>query len=99
MPTQLKTLERDVSEQAAGLLLGLDGHLAFSVHDPSDDEELQTLLQGKGIRPFQVAVGGEGRDRRQADLLGHEHRLQGQARGDPAAGPAPRAWPLWSTSW
>ncbi|MCB1161052.1 MAG: GldG family protein [Candidatus Krumholzibacteriia bacterium] len=54
MPTGLKTLERDVTDKLRDYADASDGMLQFSVHDPSDDEELQQLLQGKGVRPFQV---------------------------------------------
>ncbi len=54
MPTQLRNLERDVSDKLRDFSSASGGHIAFSVHDPSEDEELQELLQGKGIRPFQV---------------------------------------------
>lgn len=54
MPTGLKTLERDVTDKLRDYADASDGMLQFSVHDPSDDEEMQQLLQSKGVRPFQV---------------------------------------------
>jgi len=54
MPTGLKTLERDVTDKLRDYADASDGMLQFSVHDPSDDEEMQKLLQSKGVRPFQV---------------------------------------------
>ncbi len=54
MPTGLKTLERDVADKLRDYADASDGMLQFSVHDPSDDEELQELLRDKGVRPFQV---------------------------------------------
>ena len=54
MPTGLKNLERDVTDKLRDYADASDGMLQFSVHDPSDDEELQELLRGKGVRPFQV---------------------------------------------
>ncbi|MBM4116855.1 hypothetical protein FJ251_03805 [bacterium] len=54
MPTGLKTLERDVSDKLRDYADASDGMLQFGVHDPSDDEEMQQLLQSKGVRPFQV---------------------------------------------
>ncbi|MBN2171259.1 MAG: GldG family protein [Candidatus Krumholzibacteriota bacterium] len=54
MPTGLKTLERDVTDKLRDYADASGGHLQFSVHDPTDDEALQQVLQGKGVRPFQV---------------------------------------------
>jgi ABC-type uncharacterized transport system involved in gliding motility auxiliary subunit len=54
MPTELKNLERDVTDKLQDFASASGGYLDFSVHDPSDDEELQELLLSKGIRPFQV---------------------------------------------
>ena len=54
MPTELKNLERDVADKLIDFASASGGFLEFSIHDPSDDEELQQLLQTKGVRPFQV---------------------------------------------
>lgn len=54
MPTGLKTLERDITDKLQDYSDASGGMLQFSVHDPSDDEELKELLAGKGVRPFQV---------------------------------------------
>ncbi|MCP4547364.1 MAG: GldG family protein [bacterium] len=54
MPTQLKTLSRDVTDKLNDFSAASGGMLQFSVHDPSDDEELQKSLQQKGLQPFQV---------------------------------------------
>ncbi len=54
MPTGLKTLERDITDKLQDYSNASAGMLQFSVHDPSDDEELKELLGGKGVRPFQV---------------------------------------------
>lgn len=54
MPTQLRTLERDLTERMRNFEQVADGMLQFSVHNPQDDEELQKSLAAKGIRPFQV---------------------------------------------
>jgi ABC-type uncharacterized transport system involved in gliding motility auxiliary subunit len=54
MPTQLKTLERDITEQMRNFEQVADGMLEFAVFNPQDDEEMQQTLTGKGINPFQV---------------------------------------------
>jgi len=54
MPTQLRTLERDITEQMRNFERVADGMLEFAVFNPQDDEEMQQTLTGKGIRPFQV---------------------------------------------
>ena len=54
MPTELKTLERDVTDKLRDYARASDGMIEFSVHNPQDDEELQTSLGSRGIRPFQV---------------------------------------------
>ncbi len=54
MPTQLRDLERDITEQMRNFEQVADGMLEFQVFNPQDDEEMQKALAGKGIRPFQV---------------------------------------------
>ena len=54
MPTQLRTLERDITEQLRNFESVSDGMLQFSVHNPQNDEEMQQSLAAKGISPFQV---------------------------------------------
>lgn len=54
MPTQLRTLERDVTEQMRNFESVAAGMLEFTVYNPQDDEEMQAALASKGIRPFQV---------------------------------------------
>ncbi len=54
MPTELKNLERDITEQLRNYEQVSDGMLEFSVHNPQDDEEMQQDLAQKGIQPFQV---------------------------------------------
>ncbi len=54
MPTQLRTLERDITEQMRNFEQVAKGNLQFTVYNPQDDEELQKALGAKGIRPFQV---------------------------------------------
>jgi ABC-2 type transport system permease protein len=54
MPTGLGNLERDITDKLRDFAEASGGMLEFSIHDPSDDEELQELLHGKGLRPFQV---------------------------------------------
>lgn len=54
MPTQLRNLERDVTEQMRNFEQVADGKLVFTVHNPQDDEDMQQALAAKGIRPFQV---------------------------------------------
>lgn len=54
MPTGLKNLERDIADKLRDYSDASGGMLQFSVHDPSDDEQLQELLAGKSVRPFQV---------------------------------------------
>lgn len=54
MPTQLRNLERDITEQLRNFEEVSDGMLQFSVYNPQDDEEMQKSLAAKGIQPFQV---------------------------------------------
>jgi len=54
MPTQLRNLERDITEQMRNFADVSGGMLQFSVHNPQDDEEMQQNLTAKGIQPFQV---------------------------------------------
>ena len=54
MPTQLRTLERDVTERMRNFEQVSEGMLEFSVHNPQDDEAMQQMLAQKGIQPFQV---------------------------------------------
>lgn len=54
MPTQLRNLERDISEQIRNFESVSDGMLQYEVLNPQDDEEMQTALAGKGVQPFQV---------------------------------------------
>ena len=54
MPTQLRNLERDITEQMRNFEQVADGMLQFQVFNPQDDEEMQQTLGAKGIRPFQV---------------------------------------------
>lgn len=54
MPTELKTLERDVTDKLRDYQGASNGMLQFQVLNPQDDEELQNQLAQKGIRPFQV---------------------------------------------
>lgn len=54
MPTQLRTLERDITERLRNFEQVSKGMLQFQVYNPQDDEELQKSLGAKGIRPFQV---------------------------------------------
>jgi ABC-type uncharacterized transport system involved in gliding motility auxiliary subunit len=54
MPTQLRTLERDITEQMRNFEQVADGMLEFQVYNPQDDEEMQQTLTARGIRPFQV---------------------------------------------
>ncbi|MFO7607670.1 MAG: GldG family protein, partial [Candidatus Krumholzibacteriia bacterium] len=54
MPTQLRNLERDVSEQMRNFEQVSDGMIEFAVFNPQDDEAMQEALAAKGIQPFQV---------------------------------------------
>jgi ABC-type uncharacterized transport system involved in gliding motility auxiliary subunit len=54
MPTEYRTLERDITERMRNFEQVSKGMLQFSVHNPQDDEELQKTLGAKGLRPFQV---------------------------------------------
>jgi len=54
MPTELRNLERDVTEQMRNFEQVSDGMIQFSVFNPQDDEEMQNNLAAKGIQPFQV---------------------------------------------
>ncbi|MBA4377898.1 MAG: hypothetical protein C0395_04485 [Gemmatimonas sp.] len=54
MPTELKTLERDVTDKLRDYAQASDGMIQYSIHDPQDDEDLQGKLAERGIQPFQV---------------------------------------------
>lgn len=54
MPTQLRNLERDVTEQMRNFEQVSDGMIEFAVFNPQDDEAMQQALAAKGIQPFQV---------------------------------------------
>ncbi len=54
MPNQFKNLERDITEQMSNFEQVSEGMLQFTVHNPQDDEEMQTNLAAKGVQPFQV---------------------------------------------
>lgn len=54
MPTDLKTLERDVTDKLRDYQNASGGMLQFSVYHPQNDEEMQNSLTSRGIRPFQV---------------------------------------------
>ncbi len=54
MPTDLKNLERDITDKLQDYSSASGGMLEFSVHNPQDDEDMQTSLSQRGIRPFQV---------------------------------------------
>jgi len=54
MPSELKTLERDVTDKLSDYSSASGGMLEFSVHDPQDDDLMQESLTQRGIRPFQV---------------------------------------------
>jgi ABC-2 type transport system permease protein len=54
MPTELRTLERDITERMRNFEQVSDGMIEFAVFNPQDDEEMQNALAAKGIQPFQV---------------------------------------------
>ncbi|MDO9694795.1 MAG: GldG family protein [Candidatus Latescibacteria bacterium] len=54
MPTELKTLERDVTDKLRDYAQASDGMIQYSIHDPQDDEDLQAKLAERGVQPFQV---------------------------------------------
>ncbi|MCP4570973.1 MAG: GldG family protein [bacterium] len=54
MPTQLRTLERDITEQLRNFEQVSQGRIEFAVFNPQNDEQLQQTLAAKGIQPFQV---------------------------------------------
>lgn len=54
MPTELKNLERDVTDKLRDYARASDGMIEFSVHNPQDDEDMQADLSSRGLRPFQV---------------------------------------------
>ncbi len=54
MPTELKTLERDVTDKLRDYAQASGGMIQYSIHDPQDDEDLQGKLSERGIQPFQV---------------------------------------------
>jgi len=54
MTTQMRNLERDITEQMRNFEQVADGMLEFRVFYPQNDEDMQKTLTDKGIRPFQV---------------------------------------------
>jgi ABC-2 type transport system permease protein len=54
MPTQLRNLERDITEQMRNFEQVSEGMLEYQVFNPQNDEEMQKTLGAKGIRPFQI---------------------------------------------
>ncbi|RKZ19233.1 hypothetical protein DRQ50_02500 [bacterium] len=54
MPTRLRNLERDITEQLRNFEQVSQGMIEFSVHDPQDDAQMQQELAAKGIQPFQI---------------------------------------------
>ncbi len=54
MTTQMRNLERDITEQMRNFEQVADGMLEFQVFNPQNDEDTQKTLSDKGIRPFQV---------------------------------------------
>ena len=54
MPTELRNLERDITEQLRNFEKVSGGMLEYAVHNPQNDEQLQESLASKGIRPYQV---------------------------------------------
>ena len=54
MPTELRNLERDITERMRNFEQVSDGMIEFAVFNPQDDEEMQNTLAAKGIQPFQV---------------------------------------------
>ncbi|MBT7311494.1 GldG family protein, partial [bacterium] len=54
MPTELKNLERDITDKLNDYESASGGMLQFSVYDPQNNEELQDELTGRGLRPFKV---------------------------------------------
>jgi ABC-2 type transport system permease protein len=54
MTTQMRNLERDITEQMRNFEQVAEGMLEFQVFYPQNDEDMQKTLTDKGIRPFQV---------------------------------------------
>ena len=54
MTTQMRNLERDITEQMRNFEQVADGMLEFQVFYPQNDEDMQKTLTDRGIRPFQV---------------------------------------------
>ncbi len=54
MPTELRNLERDITDKLADYQRASDGNLQYAIYNPQDDDKMQEDLTGKGIRPFQV---------------------------------------------
>ncbi len=54
MPTELKTLERDVTDKLRDYQNASGGMLEYSIFHPQGDEDMQTSLTERGLRPFQV---------------------------------------------
>jgi ABC-2 type transport system permease protein len=54
MPTQLRNLERDLTERMRNFEQVSQGMIEFAVFNPQDDDAMQEALAAKGIQPFQV---------------------------------------------
>ena len=54
MPTELKNLERDVTDKLRDYEQVSGGMLQYAIFNPQTDEEMQNALTAKGVRPFQV---------------------------------------------
>ncbi len=54
MPTELKTLERDITDKLEDYRRASGGMLEYAVYDPQDNDQMQSDLTSRGIRPFQV---------------------------------------------
>jgi ABC-type uncharacterized transport system involved in gliding motility auxiliary subunit len=54
MPAGIKTLQREVTDKLSELSIASQGRLQYTVVDPTETEELEETLIGKGVRPFQV---------------------------------------------
>jgi hypothetical protein len=89
MPTQLRTLERDLTERMRNFEQVAGGMLEFSVYNPQNDEEMQKTLGAKGIRPFQVQSIEKTRWASSSSGAPMTIRLQGPAGGSAAAVAAP----------
>ncbi|MFQ5647238.1 MAG: Gldg family protein [bacterium] len=54
MPSMMKNLQRDVIDKLKEFEIASNGHLSFTVYDPTADPSMLESLSKRGVMPFQV---------------------------------------------